>query len=165
LNNAKIDYMFTGALAASYYGVPRTTVDVDIVVKLSLEDITSLTTQLRKAELRVARRKIEVAFKSGFKIVTLEDEKTPFTVDIIISDKKLEKTKGKILGIPTYYQTPEALILAKLRMIKATVPKERTFKDKDDVRAILKYAKVNLKMLREKATKEKTISTLEELTS
>ncbi|MDH5390816.1 MAG: hypothetical protein OEX10_06660 [Candidatus Bathyarchaeota archaeon] len=34
-NTAGIDYMFTGALAASYYGTPRTTMDVDIVVKVA----------------------------------------------------------------------------------------------------------------------------------
>lgn len=117
MNDAKIDYVFTGALAASYYGVPRTTVDVDILVKFTLEDTKSLVTQLKKAGLSINKRKIESAFKSGFRIITLEDEKSPFTVDTILSDKKLEKRKGEILGMPTYYQTPEALILAKLRMI------------------------------------------------
>jgi len=157
--------MFTGALAASYYGVPRTTMDIDIMVNFALENTKFLATQLRKAGLRVSERKIEASFKSGFKIITLEDEKTPFTIDVILSDKKLEKRKGSILGITTYYQTPEALILAKLRMIKATVPKERALKDKDDIKAILKYTKVNLKALKEKASKEKTISVLEELTN
>ncbi len=38
-NTAGIDYMFTGALAASYYGTPRTTMDVDIVVKVAREDL------------------------------------------------------------------------------------------------------------------------------
>ncbi|MDI6905373.1 MAG: hypothetical protein QMD13_07820 [Candidatus Bathyarchaeia archaeon] len=152
-------------MAASHYGVPRTTMDIDIVVNFALENTNFLATQLRKAGLRVSERKIEASFKSGFKIITLEDEKTPFTIDVILSDKKLEKRKGSILGIPTYYQTPEALILAKLRMIKATVPKERALKDKDDIKAILKYTKVNLKALKEKASKEKTISVLEELTN
>jgi len=32
LNDAGIDYMFTGAIAASYYGTPRTTMDVDIII-------------------------------------------------------------------------------------------------------------------------------------
>ena len=143
--------MFTGALAASYYGVPRTTLDVDILVKFTPEDTKSLVTQLKKVGLSVNKRKIESAFKSGFKIITLEDEKSPFTVDIILSDKKLEKRKGEILGMPTYYQTPEALILAKLRMIKATIQRERALKDKDDVKAILRHIKVNLKALKNKA--------------
>jgi len=157
--------MFTGALAASYYGVPRTTMDIDIVVKFTPEDTKFLAAQLKKTGLRVSERKIENTLKSGFKIMTLEDGKTPFTVDIILSDKRLEKRKGKILGISIHYQTPEALILAKLRMIKATVPKERALKDKDDIKAILKYTKVNHKKLKERASKEKTIPILEELVS
>ena len=157
--------MLTGALAASHYGVPRTTVDIDIVVNFAPENTKFLATQLRKAGLLVSERKIEASFKSGFKIITLEDKKTPFTIDVILSDRKLEKRKGSILGVLTYYQTPEALILAKLRMIKATIPKEKTLKDKDDIKAILKYTKVNLKALKEKASKEKTISILEELIS
>jgi len=34
-NAVGLDYMFTGALAASYYGMPRTTMDIDVVVKVS----------------------------------------------------------------------------------------------------------------------------------
>jgi hypothetical protein len=33
-----LDYMFTRALAASYYGVPRTTMDVDVVVKVTQKE-------------------------------------------------------------------------------------------------------------------------------
>ncbi|MDO8727214.1 MAG: hypothetical protein Q7J35_14185 [Candidatus Methanoperedens sp.] len=32
LNSEKIPYMFVGAIAVGYYGIPRTTQDVDIVV-------------------------------------------------------------------------------------------------------------------------------------
>ena len=163
LNDAKIDYMFTGALAASYYGIPRTTLDVDILIKFTPKGVKFLVAQLKKAGLSVSRRKVELAFKSGYKVVTLEDEKAPFTVDIILSDKKLEKKKGEILGMPTYYQTAEALILAKLRMIKATIKEEKALKDRADVRAILRHIRVNLKALKKKAKEEKTISILEEL--
>jgi hypothetical protein len=34
----KIDYAFTGALAGSYYGVPRTTADIDIIISMSIKD-------------------------------------------------------------------------------------------------------------------------------
>ena len=163
MNDAKIDYMFTGALAASYYGIPRTTLDVDILIKFTPKGVKFLVAQLKKAGLSVSRRKVELAFKSGYKVVTLEDEKAPFTVDIILSDKKLEKKKGEILGMPTYYQTAEALILAKLRMIKATIKEEKALKDRADVRAILRHIRVNLKALKKKAKEEKTISILEEL--
>lgn len=49
-NAVGLDYMFTGVLAASFYGVPRTTVDVDVVeaqyafsyMKGLLETVTSM---------------------------------------------------------------------------------------------------------------------------
>jgi len=156
--------MFTGALAASYYGTPRTTMDVDIVVKFARENIqTHLVAPLRKAEMQVDERKINNAFESVFSIITLKDKRTPFTLDVILSDKKLEKKPGKILGLPTFYQTPEGLILSKLRMIKATFPKERSLKDKDDIKAILRYTEVNMKALERQAQKENTLAILEEL--
>ena len=156
--------MFTGALAVSYYGLPRTTMDVDIVVKVTEENIQTFTAQLRKAGIQVNEQRIHEAFKSDYEIITLNDKNTPFSIDIILSDKKLEKKPGTILGLPTFYQTPEALILSKLRMIKATIPKERTLKDKDDVRAILKYTEINMKTLKRRARIESTISMFEELT-
>ena len=164
MNDAGIDYMFTGALAVSYYGLPRTTMDVDIVVKVTEENIQTFAAQLRKAGIQANAQNIHEAFKSGYKIITLKDKNTPFSIDIILSDKKLEKKPGTILGLPTFYQTPEALILSKLRMIKATIPKERTLKDKDDVRAILRYTKINMNTLKRRARIESTVSILEELT-
>jgi len=156
--------MFTGALAVSYYGLPRTTIDVDIIVKVTEENIQTFAAQLRKANIQANEQNIREAFKSDYRIITLKDKHTPFSIDIILSDKKLEKKPGKILGLPTFYQTPEALILSKLRMIKATIPKERALKDKDDVQAILKYTKINMTPLKKRARIETTISTLEELT-
>ena len=160
---ARIDYMFTGALAASYYGMPRTTMDVDIVVKVAREDLQTLAALLKKAEIQVDERGIDEAFESGFRMITLKDKRTPFTVDIMFSDGKLEKKSGTILGLPTFYQTPEGLILSKLRMIKATVPRERALKDEDDVKAILRYAEVDVKAVKRRSRREGTFSILEEL--
>jgi len=158
--------MFTGALAASYYGTPRTTMDIDLVAKVGRgEPRTKLISALKVAGLEVDRRKIDAALKSGYGIVTLRDAKTPFSVDIILSNKKLEKSSGSILGLPTFYQTPEGLVLAKLRMIKATVPKERALKDENDVRAILRHTSVKMNTLRKQARKDNTMSILRAIVS
>lgn len=156
--------MITGALAVSYYGLPRTTMDVDVVVKVTEENIQTFAAQLRKAGIQANEQNIHEAFKSGYRIITLKDKNTPFSIDVILSDKNLEKKPGTILGLPTFYQTPDSLILSKLRMIKVTIPKERTLKDKDDVRAILRHTEINMKALERRARIENTISILEELT-
>jgi len=156
--------MFTGALKASYYGTPRTTMDVYIVVRFARgKPHTQLVSALKKAGLQVNEGRIDAALKSGFRIVTLKDRKTPFTLDIVLSDKKLEKKAGTILDLPTFYQTPEGLVLSKLRMIKATVPREKALKDEDDVRAILKFTEVDMRTLKGQALKENTLSILESI--
>jgi hypothetical protein len=67
------------------------------------------------------------------------------------------------LGLATFYQTPEELVLAKLHMIKATVPREMALKDQDDVKAILKFTRVDMKTLKDRARKEDTLSILQEI--
>jgi len=156
--------MITGALAASYYGIPRTTMDIDAVVHVSSEDLqTKLMAPLKKAGFQVNEERVQKALSSGYRILTFKDKETPFTLDVIFSDKKLEKRAGTILGLPTFYQKPEDLILSKLHMIKVTFPKERAIKDEDDIRAILKYTKVNMKILKREARKEKTLTMLENI--
>ena len=140
--------------------------DIDIVARVLGEDsLVKLMSALRMAELKADRRGIDSALRSNLRIVTFRDSKTPFTVDIILSRTKLDKRAGSILGLPTFYQTPEDLILAKLRMIKATIPRERALKDKDDVRAILKFSKVRMKVLRSRAKRDNTLSILEAVTT
>ena len=159
-----LDYMFTGALAASYYGVPRTTMDVDVVVKVTQEEARSkLVSALKQAGLLVDGERIDAAIESGYGIVTFRDAETPYNVDVIISDRKLERRAGTIAGLPTFYQTPEDLISAKLRMIKATVPRERALKDEDDVRAILRFTKVDMETVKERAGRNNTVAILEEI--
>jgi hypothetical protein len=154
--------MFTGALAVSYYGRARTTVDVDVVVAVVDKGWrTKLVSALERAGLVVDEERIDAALRSGYQIVTFEDSESPLTVDIILSDVKLVRRTGSILGLATFYQTPEDLILAKLRMIKATVPKERALKDEDDVKAILRFTEVDIGAAKEGARRSNTLFILE----
>ncbi len=164
-NAANLDYMFTGALAASYYGTPRTTMDADVIIKISAgkEKRNEIVSTLEEAGLRVHEQRIHAALQSEFKIATFRDSKSPFTLDIIFSTRKLRKRAGTILGLPTFYQTPEDLVLAKLRMIKATFPKERTIKDKDDIEAIFRFTRVNLRTIKRSARGNSTLSILERI--
>lgn len=154
--------MFTGALAVSYYGRARTTVDVDVVVAVVDKGWrTKLVSALERAGLVVDEERIDAALRSGYRIVTFEDSKSPLTVDVILSDVKLVRRAGSILGLATFYQTPEDLILAKLRMIKATVPRERALKDEGDVKAILRFTRVDMDLLERRARESNTLSILE----
>jgi hypothetical protein len=109
--------------------------------------------------------KINASLKSGYNIITFGDGKTPLALDIILSTRKLQKKAGMILDVPTFYQTPEELILMKLRMIKATMSKAKASKDRNDVKAILKFTKVKMETIKKKAQKNNTASILEAITS
>jgi hypothetical protein len=157
--------MFTGALASSYYGRARTTLDADIVLAIQKKDIGFLARLLMDANLKVQKNKLEAAWKSDYKIVTIEDKKTPHTLDIIFTRRKLEKNAGRILGLPTYYEAPHSLILAKLRKIKVTVDPARAATDREDIQAILENTHIDLKSLQERARAESTGKILSELFS
>lgn len=158
--------MFTGAVAASYYGTPRTTMDVDVVVKIPFAESQSLLLEpLRAAEIRVDEDKMLTAFRAGYRVVTLKDQKTHYTLDLILSEKELEKRSGTIVGLPSFIQTPEDLVLSKLRMIKTTISKEKSQKDIEDVKAILLQTRVGKELLRKRAKRENTLAMLDELMS
>jgi hypothetical protein len=74
---------------------------------------------------------------------------------------KFEKRVGKIAGLDTFFQSPEGLIAAKLRMIKATVPPERTAKDKADIKSILAFTKVDIEAVKRQARKDNTLEVFE----
>jgi hypothetical protein len=162
---AGVDYVFTGALAVSFYGVPRTTVDVDVVVAVAgVKQRVRLVETLKKAGLVVDEREIDRALESGYRIATFKDSKTAYSVDVIFSDRKLEKRAGTVAGLPCFYQTPEELILAKLRVIKATVQRERALKDKEDVRAILRFTRVSVEVVKKQAKRDSTLSIFKTVT-
>jgi len=48
------------------------------------------------AGLVVSEKKFDDALKSGYKIITLKDSKSPLTVDIILSEEKLQKKAGSV---------------------------------------------------------------------
>lgn len=155
--------MLTGALASSYYGRPRTTMDIDVVVAAARRDLATLARALANVNLKVKEKVLEAAWQSKYRIVTIEDRKSPHTLDLIFTDEKLERKACSILGLPTFYQSPESLILAKLKMIKATLQPERAATDREDIKAILKSTRVRLKTLRGRARVEGTYDILEDL--
>lgn len=165
LNSSRLRYMFTGAMASSYYGRPRTTLDIDIVLTVEEKDLARLAKALTEADLRVQTKKLHRIWASDYRIATFADKKSPHTLDIIFTNQPLERRAGRILGLPTYYQTPESLILSKLRMLKVTIQAERAAIDREDIKAILKATRIKLSSLRKRAASEHTSRILDELTS
>jgi len=111
----------------------------------------------------VDRRKITRQPASRYNIISIPDKQSSHTADFMIQARgKLERRAGSLLGIPTHYQTPEALVLAKLRMIKATLPRERSLKDIEDVRAIIRYTRVDKRKILRTAKRDGTLTIFRE---
>ena len=159
----KIDYAITGAVAASYYGIPRTTLDADFVIHISQRHIARFLRNLAvvdvKADLKEARRQL----KSGYNIITVSDRLSPHTADLILSPRPITKKRGTVQGVRAYFQSPESLVLAKLRMINATVPRERSQKDRDDIIAILANTRINKSKIVRGARRDMTLDLVREL--
>ena len=151
-------------MAASYYGRPRTTLDVDFIVQLSIDDLDELLDRLARFGLKINRAKVKRQLSSSYNIISLEDKQSENRVDLIIQTAgRLERRQGRALGVRSYYQPPELLILSKLRMIKATIPRERSQKDRDDIREILANTKVNKRRILDQARREGTIEIFREI--
>jgi hypothetical protein len=161
-----LDYAFTGALATSFYGVPRTTTDIDVIVAVSGEaDVAARVAEaLQQAGVDFDLRRIGMALESGYRIATFKDKASPYTLDVIFVDA-LRKNTGIVAGLSTFFQAPDDLVLAKLRMIKATKPRSRAVKDEEDVKAILEFTEVDLEAVKEQAKRDGTLAILEELTN
>jgi hypothetical protein len=164
LNRSGLRYALTGGVAASYYGRPRTTLDVDVLVVTKESELTRLAKSLTDKGIKAGAKELSRAWRSKYRIATVLDSKSPHRLDIIFADQRLERKAGPILGTHTYYQTAESLILSKLRMIKATIQPERAATDRQDIKAILKAAHVNLASLRRRARAQGTLELLGGLT-
>jgi hypothetical protein len=151
-------------MAASYYGQPRTTLDVDFIIQLSIDDLDELLDRLGKVGLKVNRSRVKRQLSSGYNIISLEDKHSENRVDLIIqTEGRLERRQGRALGLRSYYQAPELLILSKLRMIRATIPRERSQKDRDDIIAILANTRVNKRRILDQARREGTFEIFREI--
>jgi hypothetical protein len=164
-NRSGLRYALTGGVAASYYGRPRTTLDVDVLVGTKELELTRLAKSLTEEGIKVGKKELSRALRSKYHIATVLDSKSPHRLDIIFTDERLERKAGLILGSHTYYQTAESLILSKLRRIKATLHPERAATDRQDIKAILEAVHVNLVSIRRRARLQGTLELLDELTS
>jgi hypothetical protein len=52
--------------------------------------------------LVVDKREIDKVLESGYGIATFRDGKTPYSVDVILLDKKFEKRAGTVAGLRTF---------------------------------------------------------------
>ncbi|MEW6068946.1 MAG: nucleotidyl transferase AbiEii/AbiGii toxin family protein [Nitrospirota bacterium] len=95
LNKLKIDYLVVGGLAVNFYGVPRLTYDIDLMILLQAENIKKLVSKLTNWGYRpkVPVNPVELADEAkrnswikekGMKAMNFYNEKSPIgEIDIV----------------------------------------------------------------------------------
>ncbi|MGB9715863.1 MAG: nucleotidyl transferase AbiEii/AbiGii toxin family protein [Thermodesulfovibrionales bacterium] len=96
LNKQKIDYLVAGGLAVNFYGVPRMTYDIDLMISLHSENISKLIAKLTnwgyRPKIPINPMDISDGVKrsswiqeKGMKAINFYSEKLPIgEIDIII---------------------------------------------------------------------------------
>ena len=96
LNAARVQYLVVGGIAAIYHGVPRTTFDVDLAVRLEVDNLTRLDHALRQRgfETRIPASVTDLAdprtrrawtTRKAMKVFSYIERQAPFrVVDIMV---------------------------------------------------------------------------------
>jgi hypothetical protein len=135
LNEAGVHYMLSGSLASAYYGTPRSTQDIDIVVVLTLQNLRTLLAALPEeayyvsetAALDALRRQGQfnvIDLETGWKVDLIVRKRRPFS--LVEFDRRVER---KILGVHLSVCSPEDSILSKLEWAQKMGGSERQLRD------------------------------------
>jgi len=164
LKKAEISCMVSGGVAVSYWGFPRTTHDIDIVIEAKKEDKEKIVALFEK-DFYISPEAIEDAiernftfniihFVNGIKIDFWLVKKDPFGT----SEFK-RRLRKKIFNTEISIISPEDLVLSKLLGYKETQSTRRL----EDAKSILKTSKVDLEYIKNWAETQSTIEILEEI--
>jgi len=124
LDEAVIPYMLTGSFASAYYGVPRATQDIDIVVAPTTDQLRTFVDLLMGDECYVDLHAALEAHQrqSLFNVV---DIVTGWKIDIIIRKSRVfseeafrRRARFTLQGIPLFVATAEDVVISKLEWAK-----------------------------------------------
>jgi hypothetical protein len=140
LNRASIGYLLTRSMASTYWGIPRTTHDLDFVVQLPLQSIPRLLHEFRgdfyvdelavRAALAPPHQFNAIDRRSALKIDFWMLRSDPFEMSMF--ERRLSVN---LLGEPAWIATAEDVILHKLYWDSLT-PSERQISDAAGVVAV-----------------------------
>jgi len=166
LQKAGIAYVICGSIAASFYGVERSTQDADIIIDPTEEQLANFLKLLGDAYY-VSSDAVFEALKQRtmFNIIDVENA---WKADLIIRKKTdfyteefHRKRKEKLLGEDLYILSPEDIILSKLEWAKNN-QSEQQFRDALGV-AVTQWANLELAYLHKWAEQLQIKSSLEQL--
>ena len=134
LEQSGISYMVSGSISSTFYGRPRSTQDVDIIIEATIENLQELVTILQEKKY-YADEETALEALAHETLFNVFDASSGYKADLIIRKDRpysLEEFKRRksvdVLGVPLYLVTPEDAILSKLEWAKKG-QSERQFTD------------------------------------
>ncbi len=124
LDRAEIDYMLTGSFASVFYGSPRSTQDIDLVIAANSAQLQAFVETLPRSEYYVEMDAALEALQreSLFNIIDL---KTSWKIDMIIRKSRAfsreefgRRQLANVEGVSLHVASAEDIILAKLEWAK-----------------------------------------------
>lgn len=140
LNRLAVPYMLVGSMASNYWGIPRSTHDLDFVVVLRHGDVDPFVNAFRSGFF-LQRESIRGAFSPPHQFNAI-DERSALKVDFwLLKDNAFERTAfGRrwqitLFDMPAWIMTAEDVILHKLYWNSLT-PSDRQLLDAAGVYAV-----------------------------
>ena len=129
LNKLEIGYMVTGSMASNYWGIPRTTHDLDFSIQLPPASIPKMVAAFA-GDFFIDEHAIRSAYRPPYQFNAV-DNRSGLKVDFwlpanIPFEREMfsRRVKQALFGVPAWIATAEDIILHKLYWDKLT-PSER----------------------------------------
>jgi hypothetical protein len=140
LNSAPVDYMLTGSMASNFWGIPRTTHDLDFVLVMKPDQVSQLVSVFNPGFFLQAES-VCSAFAPPFQFNVL-DEQSALKADFwLLRDNAFEQTafgrrlRVVLFGASAWIATAEDILLHKLYWNQLT-PSERQLGDAAGIYAV-----------------------------
>lgn len=125
LDQLKIPYIVTGALAVSFYGLPRTTHDIDLVIELKQKHVTPLVKAFSQ-DFYIESQAVQEAI-SRSSVFNVIDPQSGLKIDFWIArletfdrERFRRRHQETVFDHSLWLPSPEDVILSKLLWYKET---------------------------------------------
>jgi hypothetical protein len=136
LNKLKLRYAFTGAFAVSYYGFPRLSADIDVLIEKNKDKLLELTRTLRNSGFDITETDVQKAVDECSHFPVFHKEKMFPYFDFKVACEKDERSS--ILNCKTInYHGLKCEIVS----VEDLLIKKLEWNDTKDVEIILKRSK------------------------
>ncbi|MBM3273092.1 hypothetical protein FJY94_07615 [Candidatus Kaiserbacteria bacterium] len=140
MNRLGVPYMLVGSMASNFWGIPRSTHDLDFVLALQPADVESLAATFRHGFF-VQVESIRKAFSPPYQFNAI-DEQSALKVDFWLLKQEVferqafaHRRRVSLFGTPAWIMTAEDLILHKFYW-HTTSPSDRQLLDAAGVYAV-----------------------------